>query len=296
MNKILAVVGPTASGKTALAISLAKECGGEVISADSRQGYRGFDTTTVKVTKEEMDGIPHHLLDVTDIENRLSVSEYKTLAEEKIKEIQLRGKLPILCGGTGYYIDAVLYNRTFPEVPENKSLREELGGMSAKKLLEILTRLDPERAETIEQENPRRLIRAIEIATALGKVPEIIPSYDSPYDVLTIGLAPEDETLRERIRARIAGRIDAMIEEIKTAYDAGILSEARALELGFDFSLIIAHLKGEMDKAELEQRLEYGDWQYAKRQMRWFKRNPHIWWTTPDDTTILPRVEAWLQK
>jgi tRNA dimethylallyltransferase len=293
-QKILVIIGPTASGKTALSIALARRLNGEIISADSRQIYRGFDATTVKITREEMDGIPHHLLDVADIGKRLSVAEYREMANAAIRDISSRGKLPILCGGTGYYIDAVLYDRTFPEVLENTQLRKELEEKGAKELYDILLSLDQARAETIEKENPRRLIRAIEIATALGKVPEAQFSYESKYDALILGLRPSETMLQDHIKKRIALRIDMMIEEIKSAYDSGVLTEARADELGFDFSLCVTFLKDEIDKNELAKRLEYGDVQYTKRQMRWFKRNPNIiWFESADIAEITEEIKRW---
>ncbi len=296
-QKILAIVGPTASGKTALSIALAKHFPGEVISADSRQVYRGFDVATVKVTPEEMDSIPHHLLNVSDISTRVSVVEYKEKALAAISEIANRGRLPILCGGTGYYIDAVLYDRTFPEVPDNDALRNELAVKSPSELFALLESLDPVRALSIEKENPRRLIRAIEIATALGKVPEADISYQSAFDVLTIGLKPSDDLLRSRIQKRIETRLDDMIDEIKTAHESGTLTPERASELGFDFSLTLKYLDGVITKVELGKRLEYGDWQLAKRQVRWLKRNPNITWYEIGDIEVASAlVEEWLSK
>lgn len=295
-QKILGIVGPTASGKTALSIKIAKELNGEVISADSRQVYRKFDITTVKVTKEEMGGIPHHLIDIADIDERISVAEYKKRAEEVIADIQSRGKLPILCGGTGYYIDAVLYDREFPEVTENGELRKELSEKSAEELFHMLEELDPVRALSIERENPRRLIRAIEIARELGKVPEIPITYDSAFDALLVGLQPTDDLLRTRIQKRIESRLDEMILEIQKEYESGALKADRASELGFDFSLTLEYLEGAISKEELAKRLEYGDWQYAKRQLRWFKRNPNIqWFENGDNPEILPRVRNWVR-
>ncbi len=296
-QKLLAIVGPTASGKTALSILLAKHFDGEVVSADSRQVYRGFDQTTVKVTEEEMSGVPHHLLNIADITERVSVAEYQKRAEAIIADIQSRGKLPILCGGTGYYIDAVLYDREFPEVQENSILRAELSEKSAEELFKILEELDPVRTLSIERENPRRLIRAIEIATVLGKVPEIPALYKSRFDSLIIGLKPQDELLRERIQKRIETRLDDMIQEIQKEYESGALNTGRASELGFDFSLTLEYLNGKISKEELAKRLEYGDWQYAKRQLRWFKRNPDIqWYESGTDPNILPIVSKWAQK
>ena len=168
---IIAILGKTATGKSDLAVLLAKKWDGEVISADSRQIYRGLDLGTGKITKREMKGIPHHLLDIADSKKQFSVSEYKNLADKTIGEIISRGKLPIICGGTGLYIDAVLKNIVVPEVPPNKKLRKELEKKTVPQLFVILKKLDSRRAKEIDANNPRRLIRAIEIATALGSIP-----------------------------------------------------------------------------------------------------------------------------
>lgn len=191
--KIIAIVGPTASGKTALSIFLAKAHDGEVISADSRQVYRGLDLGTGKVTAEEMNGIPHHLLDVADPKERFSVSDFQKLGRAAIEDILSRGKLPIICGGTGLYVDTLLNNTALPEVPPNEELRKELEQLPTEKLFTRLEGLDPERAADIDRHNPVRLVRAIEVAEALGKVPKAKTSDE--YEVLKIGLLPPDEVL-----------------------------------------------------------------------------------------------------
>ncbi|MBP6884548.1 MAG: tRNA (adenosine(37)-N6)-dimethylallyltransferase MiaA, partial [Candidatus Pacebacteria bacterium] len=173
MEKLIIVAGPTSSGKTSYAIKLAKKIGGEVISADSRQVYKGLNLLSGKVTKKEMAGIPHHLLDITNPKKIFSVSDYQKLANKAIADILSRNKVPIICGGTGFYIDAIVYDRILPEVPPNKKLRAILEKKTIVELFKMLVKLDPARANTIDKDNPVRLIRAIEIAKALGSVPKL---------------------------------------------------------------------------------------------------------------------------
>jgi tRNA dimethylallyltransferase len=213
--KILVVLGPTATGKSGLGVQIAKKFDGEIISADSRQVYIGLDIGTGKITKKEMQGIPHHLLDVRLPNEEFDIVQFKKLAEEKIEEILDRGKLPIIVGGTGFYIQAIVDGLVLPEVPPNKKLREELQKKSLDELFEKLKKLDSKRKSTlVNQSNKRYVIRAIEIATVLGRVPEL--KKDPKYDALQIGLDVEKEELKEKIHNRLVERIDAgMIEEGK---------------------------------------------------------------------------------
>ena len=194
--KILVVVGPTASGKSDLAVHLAKKFGGEVISADSRQVYKGLNIGTGKVTKKEMAGIPHLLLDVVSPAKQYSVAEYQRDANAAIANIVRIGKLPIICGGTVQYIDALICNISLPEVAPNKELRTRLEKLPVEKLFLMLQKLDSVRAENIDAKNPRRLIRAIEIAKALGHVPHLDTGCPSAYDSLFIGINVENEKLK----------------------------------------------------------------------------------------------------
>ena len=168
LPKIIAIVGPTASGKSDLAVKIARKYNGEIISADSRQVYRGLNIGTGKITKHEMLGVPHHLLDVADPKKRFTVADFKTLADKAIADISSRGKLPIICGGTGLYIDILTSGFVLPDVPPNPTLRKKLGQKTAAQLFVILKKLDPKRAENIDQTNSVRLIRAIEIAKVFG--------------------------------------------------------------------------------------------------------------------------------
>ena len=159
-ERVLVIVGPTAAGKSKTAVRLAKRLDGEVISADSRQIYKGLDQSSGKITEEEMKGVPHHLLSLADPKKQFSVAEYKKLAERKIKEIVARGHMPIICGGTGFYIDAVTKGLVLPAVPPDKALRKKLALLDAGQLLKVLKKLDPERAKSIDPKNKVRLIRA----------------------------------------------------------------------------------------------------------------------------------------
>lgn len=293
--KVIAIVGPTASGKTALSIALAKAFDGEVISADSRQVYRGLNLGSGKVTLEEMDGIPHHLLDVADPKERFSVAEFQKLGKAAIADILSRGKLPIVCGGTGLYVDTLLNGTTLPEVPPNKELRDTLEKLSAEELFKKLEELDPERAEEIDRHNPVRLVRAIEIAEALGKVPKMETSQD--YKVLKIGLLPPDEILKEKITQRITERLDqGILEEAKKLNTEG-LSYERMEELGLEYRYMARLLQGMISREEFESQLANEIWQYAKRQKTWFKRDKEIKWSeTGSDPRISEVVKSFLSE
>lgn len=282
-QKIIAVVGPTASGKSALAVEVARLVGGEIVSADSRQVYTGLDIGTGKVTKREMRGIPHHLLDVASPKRTMSVVQYERLATHAIRDILKRGKVPVICGGTGLYVDAVLTDASFPAVPPNATLRKNLEKFSVAELFEKLQKLDPIRAETIDGKNPRRLIRAIEIATALGSVPTRA-SAKPRYDVLVIGLTLPREELLERIRTRLLARMRrGMVAEARHLRAEG-LSWKRMESLGLEYRFLAQFLQGKITKEEMFSLLEIAIRQYAKRQMVWFKRNEKIKWFAPKDT------------
>lgn len=293
-TKIIAVVGPTASGKSALAAAIAGLVGGEIISADSRQIYTGLDIGTGKVTKSEMRGIPHHLLDVANPKRVMSVVQYERLATRAIRDILKRGKVPIICGGTGFYIDAVLTSASFPAVPPNPKLRKELEKLSAEKLFNKLLKLDPERAKTVDAKNPRRLIRAIEIAKTLGSVPsrtETTPRYNTLY----IGLTLPKEELGERIHTRLLARMKrGMIAEARRLHDEG-LSWKRMDSLGLEYRFLAQFLQNKITKDELLKLLEIAIRQYAKRQMVWFKGNKNIRWFRPEESAqIFTTIENFL--
>jgi tRNA dimethylallyltransferase len=218
---IVVICGPTATGKSDKAVELALEKNGEVISADSRQVYKGLDIGSGKITKEEMKGVPHHLLDVADPKEVFSVEEFVQLGEHAINSVLEKGKLPIICGGTGFYIDALIYGIHFPEVPPNPELRKELEACSLEVLQNKLQELDLERYSVLDMYNPVRLVRAIEIATTLGKVPPVIK--EEKYDIEFIYLDFPKEVLVERISARLYKRLEqGMLEEAKQLNSQGV--------------------------------------------------------------------------
>ncbi len=272
---VIVVVGPTASGKSDLAIKLARKLNGEVISADSRQVYRGMDIGTGKVTKKEQRIVRHHLLDVFSPKKIFTVSDFKKLADKSIQDILKRKKVPIIVGGTGQYIDTVIYNLTLPEVPPNYKLRAKLEKQSTEQLFTQLKKLDPQRAKNIDSKNPRRLIRAIEIISATGKPVEPLKS-DSPYEAIWLGLNPKN--LKERIHKRLNQRLrQGMIKEVKKLHTKGV-SWQRLYDLGLEYRWISQYLQNKITKKEMVTELEQAINQYAKRQMTWFKRNPKIDW------------------
>lgn len=273
---ILVIVGPTASGKTGLAIRLAKERNGEVISADSRQVYKGLDIGTGKVTVTEMDGVKHHLLDVADPKKVFSVSDFQRLGKEAITDIHNRGKLPIVAGGTGFYIQALVDGLILPEVPPNKILRKKLEQMSLPKLLSLLKKLDKKRYETIDKSNPVRIIRAIEIAKALGQVPTL--KSKTNYEPKIIGISVEPERLKKNIHDRLLARLEmGMIDEVRKLHENG-LSWKRMEALGLEYRYIARFLQGKLSENEMLVQLETAINQYAKRQMTWFKRDKRVEW------------------
>ncbi|MDQ2933193.1 MAG: tRNA (adenosine(37)-N6)-dimethylallyltransferase MiaA [bacterium] len=285
--KILVIVGPTAIGKSDLAVQLAQQFKGEVISADSRQVYKRLDIGTGKITTDEMQGVTHHLLDVANPETQFSVVEYVRLAEKAISDILEKGKLPIICGGTGFYIQALVDGVVLPEVPANTEVRDELSNKNIEDLKAELERRDPERLENMcmsgDDKNKRRLIRAIEIARVLGTVPKFSHSnISSKYEVLFIGLHTNAIELKERIKTRLNSRLKiGMVEEAQKLHSSG-LSWERMEELGLEYRYLARHLQEKMTLKDMTIKLGTEIWRYSKRQMTWFKKNERIKWFTLD--------------
>jgi tRNA dimethylallyltransferase len=267
-EKIIILIGQTATGKSDLAVKIAKKFKCEVVSADSRQVYKGLDIGTGKITKEEMDGVPHHLLDVVNPKKKFTVAEYQQRAIYTIAEIIKRGKIPIICGGTGFYVDAITKGVVFPEVPPNLKLRKELEKKTPEQLFEILQKLDKRRAGEIDAKNKVRLVRAIEIIKALGKVPEI-QEIKSKYKFIKIGIVLPMDKLKKKVNKRVENMfMQGLLKEITKLKKLGV-SNKRLKELGFEYykptseSVISETIK------------------YAKRQMTWFKRDKEIRWFSP---------------
>lgn len=274
---IYIVCGPTATGKSDYAAELALRENGEVISADSRQIYRGMDLGTGKITPSEMRGVPHHLLDIRDPNDDFSVEEFQKLAFEKIEEILARGKVPIICGGTGFFIQSVVDNAIFPEAGANPDLRAELEIKSLEELQEILKSIPMEDGAKVDIENKRRVIRAIELGRALGEIPA--QKYgEQKYDFEMIGLDKPDDELRERIAKRLSSRLEAgMIAEVKRLHDEGVSWE-RLENFGLEYRYIAEFLQNKISETEMIELIKTKSWQYAKRQRTWFRRDPRIKW------------------
>ncbi len=282
MKKIIAVVGPTASGKSDLAVELALKFNGEVISADSRQVYTGLDIGTGKITGEEMKGIPHYLLDVADVSSVFTISDYERLALEAVDYIESRGRLPILCGGTGFYINAVLYKDSFAKVPPDEKIRAELAKMTTAEMAEKLKELDIERYKTIDVNNPMRLIRALEIVLSTGTP---VPEYDrSPrFNALKLGILWSKEDLDRRIETRLDKRLEnGLVEEVKSLIGSGVGYD-RLYDLGLEYRYLSLYLKGDLDYKEMRTKLLSAIRAYAKRQMTWFKKDKDVIWLKPDE-------------
>jgi len=278
---VIAIVGPTASGKTALSVALAQRFNGEVISADSRQVYRGMDIGTGKVTRREMGGIPHYLLDVASPRRTFTAARYQRLGTKAIKHILTQGKLPIVAGGTGLYIDALLYDYALPAVKPDAKLRKKLEKRSAENLFAELKRRDPRRAKNIDRHNKRRLVRALEIVL-LTKHP--VPSREealgrtSEYDVFKIGISPSPDELKKNIAARLAKRLrGGMVKEVEHLHENG-LSWKRFDGFGLEYRFVSRYVRGMITKQEMIDSIKKESWLYAKRQMTWFKRDTTIHW------------------
>ena len=286
-RKIIVVLGPTASGKSALAVSLAKfidanrkafgTAGAEIISADSRQVYKGMDLGTGKITAREMGGVPHYMLDIVSPRKIFTASDYQKLAGKIIKNIFDAGKTPLICGGTGFYINALIFGAVFPDVKPNYKLRRALSKKNANELFKMLLKIDMKRAGQIDPQNPVRLIRALEIAKSCGRVPEL-KRQSINADVLFLGIKTDKPQLALKIRARLKRRLRrGMIKEVKGLHGNG-LSWKRMEELGLEYRLVSRYLRGIVSKKEMEESLAKEIECYAKRQMTWFKKNKRIIW------------------
>lgn len=294
--KLIVILGPTASGKSELAVEIARRFNGEVVSADSRQVYSGLDIGSGKITKREMRGVPHHLLDVANPKRQFSVAQYQRLAKTSIADIAMRGKTPIICGGTGFYIQSIIDGIILPEVPPNDTLRKKLFQKNTPELFAILKKLDSRRARDIDAKNPARLIRAIEIAHALGRVPKL--KTRAPYhDVLQIGITLPPDILREKIITRLTTRLRrGMIAEARHLHEKG-LSWKRMKELGLEYRALADFLSKTMTRAEIEERIITESTHYAKRQMTWFRRDSRVKWFIPTEKSkIFETVEKFLKR
>ena len=282
--EVVAIVGPTASGKTALSIKMAKAYDGEIINGDSMQIYKGLDIGTAKITKEEMEGVPHHLLSFKEPTEGFSVADYQTLVREKIKEIQSRGKLPIIVGGTGLYVQSVLYDFQFTkeDVDEEarKSYYDELALIGPDAMHAKLMELDPETAKTIHPNNTRRVIRALEMVELHGvsKASEEHNRGNIPlYHHLIIGLDMDREKLYERINLRVDIMMEqGLLEEVTGLWERGIRDVQSVQAIGY--KELYAYLDGRLTLADAIDQLKQNSRRYAKRQLTYFRNKMDVEW------------------
>lgn len=281
--EVLAIVGPTASGKTALSIKLAKLLNGEIINGDSMQVYKGFDIGTAKIKPDEMENIPHHLLSIKEPSDTFSVAEYQQLVRAKIDEIQAKGKLPILIGGTGLYVQSVLYDFQFTEDRVDESIRntyyEELKKLGPVAMHEKLRSIDPQSAAMIHPNNTRRVVRALEIAehSETTKSSSQNQGSESLYKHVILGLNVDRDVLYERINKRVDSMIDqGLIHEAKQLWDRGMENVQAVQAIGY--KELFAYFRGEMSLDDSIHHIKQNSRRYAKRQLTYFRNKLPIVW------------------
>ncbi|MEH7504818.1 tRNA (adenosine(37)-N6)-dimethylallyltransferase MiaA [Neobacillus drentensis] len=283
-QKLLVIIGPTAVGKTKLSIEMAKRYNGEIISGDSMQIYRGMDIGTAKIKKDEMEGIAHYLIDIKEPFENFSVAEFQHLVRAKIGEIAKNGKLPIIVGGTGLYIQSVIYDYQFSDVPGDESYRlmleERVEKIGNEALYKELLEVDPGSASQIHQNNVRRVIRALEIFHLTGKTMQEFQSTQQPdllYNTAIVGLSMEREKLYERINYRVDLMIEeGLIEEVKGLYQKG-LRDCQSIQ-AIGYKEIYAYLDGKVTLEEAIENLKQNSRRYAKRQLTWFRNKMEVAW------------------
>lgn len=288
---VLAIVGPTASGKTALSVALAKKINGEVINGDSTQVYKGFNIGTAKITEEEMEGVPHHLFDILAPTENFSVADYQTAVRACIKDIRARGKTPIIAGGTGLYVQSVLYDFRFTEEvadPEIRArLESELEEKGAEYLYERLVRLDPLGAEKIHPNNHRRMIRALEIIEITGKTKgqhEQNQGHEALFNHLIFGLEMDREVLYERINRRTNMMMaDGFLAEVQGLIAEGLKDTPAMTAIGY--RELGQYLEEKLTYDEAIEAIQKGTRNYAKRQMTYFKNKLAIHWLNAEKGT-----------
>lgn len=292
MKKPLVILtGPTAVGKTKLSIALAKAIGGEIISADSMQVYRHMDIGSAKIRQEEMEGIPHHLIDILDPEEEFNVVRFQALAKESLAQIYGRNRIPIVAGGTGFYIQALLYDIDFAKNVEHLKLRRELEALAEEKGAEalhgMLKEVDPKAAERIHANNKKRVIRALEYYKLTGERisehNEAQQQKESPYNGVYFVLNDERERLYERIDARVDAMLaKGLLEEVKALKDMGLSRKMVSMQ-GLGYKELLSYLDGEISFLEAVRILKRDTRHFAKRQLTWFRREREVIWLNQPD-------------
>ncbi|NHM29886.1 tRNA (adenosine(37)-N6)-dimethylallyltransferase MiaA [Neobacillus terrae] len=291
-QKLIVIIGPTAVGKTKLSIELARRFNGEIISGDSMQVYRRMDIGTAKIKESEMEGIPHHLIDIKEPEESFSAAEFQGMVRKKIAEIAQKGKMPIIVGGTGLYIQSVIYDYQFSDAPSDPSFREELerqaGEIGNEALHKKLEAVDPESASRIHPNNVRRVIRALEIYHCTGKRMGDFQSNQEPellYDTALIGLTMEREKLYGRINLRVDLMMEeGLLEEVESLYHQGISGCQSIQAIGY--KEIYEYLEGKSCLETAIENLKQNSRNYAKRQLTWFRNKMNVEWFDMTDTDM----------
>lgn len=277
-GKLIAIVGPTACGKTELSIKLAKKFSGEIICADSRTFYKGMDIGTAKPTFQQQREVPHHFLNILYPNQDFTVAQFQKLAYKMIGEIWLRGKIPFLVGGSGLYIDAVLYGLEIPPVSPNKKLREKLEKESTQKLFKWLKKLDPESAQKIDPNNKRRITRALEVCLVTSRPFSEYQKKEKPdFDFLILGIELPRKELYQRIDQRVEEMIkEGLVEEVQKL--VGLYPITLPVFSGIGYQEIIDYLRGKISLASAVERIKYHSHSFARRQISWFGKNSDIKW------------------
>ena len=294
--RIIAVVGPTASGKTSLSIALAKRLGGEILSCDSMQIYRDTDIGTAKPTEEEREGIPHHLIDIAAADEPFSCAEYAAMAKRTVSEVIARGKMPIFCGGTGLYLDGVLrggssYEKTDTDPVYRAQLERLADEQGAEAVHTMLAQVDPAAAQATHPNNVKRVIRALEIYRTTGLTKTELDArsreVESEYDALVLGIRfPDTAELYERINRRVDMMIEqGLLDECRRLMDAGVFERSATAAQAIGYKELFPYLRGEMPLESCVETLKMATRRYAKRQMTWFRMHGNVVWLDRDGKT-----------
>lgn len=297
--KLVVITGPTASGKTALGVALARRLGGEVVSADSMQIYRGMDIGTAKPTPEEMQGVPHHMIDIADPTENYSVSRYAAEAAACVDDILARGKLPVVVGGTGLYIDSLIAGRTFADGTADTALRQELSErydeIGGEGLLGELRKVDPERAAKLHPADKKRIVRAMEVYILTGRT---ITQHDAEtravpprYDAAKIAL---DFAVRQDLYDRIDRRVDIMVQqglfdEVRALLAAGVPADCTAMQ-AIGYKEAVAAVQGKAAPQDAVAAIQLASRRYAKRQLTWLRRDQDLFWLRHEKTPDMDRA------
>ena len=306
MNKIVAICGPTAVGKTAYSIEIAKKFDGEIVSCDSMQLYKYMDIGSAKPSLDELNQVKHHLIGIVDPSEMFSVAKYKELANDAIDDIISRGKLPIIAGGTGLYLDALLFDLDFAAEPSDDNLRDELYKIAEEKgnleLHAILNECDPDSAKRIHPNNVRRVVRAIESAKSGNKLKDFAKdlSLNDKYEFILIGLRRDREELYDRINRRVDVLVkEGLFEEVKMLREMG-LSESDISMKGIGYKEVLAYFDGEYDLETAIDTIKKNTRHFAKRQITWLKRYDDMKWfdlsESKEDNDSIREIITWLEK